>query len=118
MAVTILKQDDVLIASIRTPLSDADLLDLRNTLAERVSEPRTRGVIVDVTALDVVDFFASRILYELAHVTRRRGARSVIVGIQPQVAFAMVQLGVTLEGVPTALDLQEGLAYLGSPSCH
>jgi rsbT antagonist protein RsbS len=114
MAVPILKEGDVLIASIQSALSDADLLNLRDALVQRVSQYRTRGVIVDVTALDVVDSFASRTLRELAHMIRLRGARTVIVGIQPDVAFAMVQLGLTLEDIPTALDLEEGLAFLGS----
>lgn len=114
MAVPILKEGDVLIASIQSALSDADLLNLRDALVLRVSQYRTRGVIVDVTALDVVDSFASRTLRELAHMIRLRGARTVIVGIQPDVAFAMVQLGLTLEDIPTALDLEEGLAFLGS----
>ena len=73
---------------------------------------RSRGVIVDVTALDVMDSFAARTLRDLAHMIRLRGAETVIVGIQPEVSFAMVQLGLTLEGVATALDLEEGLAFL------
>jgi rsbT antagonist protein RsbS len=87
---------------------------LRDALVEQVSNYRTRGVIVDVTALDVVDSFASRTLRDLAHMIRLRGAQTVIVGIQPDVAFAMVQLGLTLEDIPTALDLEEGLAFLGN----
>ena len=80
--------------------------------SSRSSKLRARGVIVDVTALDVMDSFASRTLRDIAHMIRLRGAETVIVGIQPEVAFAMVQLGLTLEGVATALDLEEGLAYL------
>lgn len=70
------------------------------------------GVIVDVTVLDVMDSFATRTMRSLAHMLKLRGAETVIVGIQPEVAFAMVQLGLTLEDVVTALDLEEGLAYL------
>lgn len=114
MAVPILKEGDVLIASIQSALTDVDLVVLRDALVEQVSNYRTRGVIVDVTALDVVDSFASRTLRDLAHMIRLRGAQTVIVGIQPDVAFAMVQLGLTLEDIPTALDLEEGLAYLGN----
>lgn len=114
MAVPILKEGDVLIASIQSALTDVDLVTLRDALVDQVSAYRTRGVIVDVTALDVVDSFASRTLRDLAHMIRLRGARTVIVGIQPDVAFAMVQLGLTLEDIPTALDLEEGLAFLGS----
>jgi len=81
-------------------------------LVGQVGSYRSRGVIVDVTALDVLDSFASRTLRDLAHMVRLRGAETVIVGIQPEVAFTMVRLGLTLEGVTTALDLEEGLFYL------
>ena len=112
MEVPILKQGLYLIASIQAALSDVALVHLRDALAEKVGKFRARGVIVDVTVLDVMDSFASRTLRDLAHMTRLRGAETVIVGIQPEVAFAMVQLGLTLEGVDTALDLEEGLAFL------
>src|SRR2546425_9890490 len=112
MPVPILKQRDYLIASIQAALTDEDLRYLRDALVTQVGEYRSRGVIVDVTVLDVMDSFASRTLRDLAHMTRLRGAETVIVGIQPEVAFAMVQLGLTLEGVDTALDLEEGLAFL------
>ena len=112
MAVPILKQGDYLIASIQSALSDADLLQLRDDLVERVGHAALPGVIVDVTALDVMDSFATRTLRAIAHMTNLRGAETVIVGIQPEVAFAMVQLGLNLEGVHTALDLEEGLAFL------
>ncbi len=112
MAVPILKQGPYLIASIQSALTDADLVQLRDALVGQVGTYRSRGVIVDVTALDVVDSFASRTLRDLAHMVRLRGAETVIVGIQPEVAFTMVRLGLTLEGVATALDLEEGLSYL------
>jgi rsbT antagonist protein RsbS len=112
MQVPILKQGNYLIASIQSVLSDADLLQLRDDLADRVGQYRSRGVIVDVTVLDVIDSFATRTLRTIAHMLRLRGAETVIVGIQPDVAFAMVQLGLTLQGIGTALDLEEGLAYL------
>jgi rsbT antagonist protein RsbS len=112
MQVPILKQRDYLIASIQSVLSDADMLQLRDNLAARVGEFRSRGIIIDVTVLDVIDSFATRTLRAIAHMLKLRGADTVIVGIQPDVAFAMVQLGLTLEGVGTALDLEEGLAYL------
>lgn len=112
MHVPILKQGDYLIASVQSVLSDADLLQLRDDLADRVGQFRSRGVIIDVTVLDVIDSFATRTLRAIAHMLKLRGAETVIVGIQPDVAFAMVQLGLTLEGVGTALDLEEGLAFL------
>ena len=112
MQVPILKQGDFLIASIQAALTDADLRQLQDDLVKRVSITRSRGVIVDVTVLDVLDSFACRTLSGIAHMTRLRGAQTVIVGIQPDVAFAMVQMGLRLEGVATTLDLEEGLAWL------
>ena len=112
MEVPILKQGQFLIATIQAALSDADLMQLRSALVQQVVRLRSLGVIVDVTAMDVVDSFASRTLLEISRMIRLRGADTVIVGIQPDVAFAMVQLGLTLEDIPTALDLEEGLAYL------
>jgi len=112
LEVPILKQGDFLIATIQAALTDADLLQLRTALVQQVVRARSKGVIVDVTSLDVMDSFASRTLRDLAHMIRLRGAETVIVGIQPEVAFAMVQLGLRLEDVATALDLEEGVAYL------
>lgn len=118
MAVPILKQSHYLIATIQSALSDADLMQLRDALVDKVGSLRSKGVIVDVTELDVLDSFASRTLRDLAYMIRLRGAETVIVGVQPEVAFAMVQLGITLEDVATALDLEEGLAYLDGKSQH
>ncbi|MCA1718911.1 MAG: STAS domain-containing protein [Actinobacteria bacterium] len=112
MAVPILKQGNYLIASIQAALTDADLLQLQDNLVNGVGRFRSRGVIVDVTALDVLDSFATRTLRNIAHTIKLRGAETVIVGIQPEVAFAMVQLGLTLDNVTTTLDLEEGLAFL------
>jgi rsbT antagonist protein RsbS len=110
--VPILKQGPYLIASIQSALTDEDLVQLRDTLVNQVGKHRSRGVIVDVTALDVMDSFATRTLRDIAYMIRLRGAEMVIVGIQPEVAFALVRLGLKLEDVTTALDLEEGLLYL------
>lgn len=112
MRVPVLKQGDYLIASIQSALSDQDLMQLRDDLAEQAGRFRSRGIIVDVTALDVMDSFACRTLRSIAYILRLRGARTAIVGIQPEVAFAMVQLGLALGEVQTALDLEEGLVLL------
>jgi rsbT antagonist protein RsbS len=116
LPVPILKQGDVLIASIQAALSDADLAELRDDLAQRVGRLRTRGVIIDVTALDVLDSFATRTLRGIAYTAKLRGASTIVVGIQPDVAFAMVQLGLSLDGILTALDLEEGLAAISGGS--
>lgn len=113
MGVPILKQGDVLIASIQAALSDQDLVELRDEFADKVGRFRSRSVMIDVTSLDVLDSFATRTLRSIAYTAKLRGANTVVVGIQPDVAFAMVQLGLSLEGVATALDLEEGLAHLG-----
>jgi rsbT antagonist protein RsbS len=110
--VPVLKQGPFLIATVQAALTDEDLVLLRRAMVERVVVARSLGVIIDVTAMDIMDSFASRTLREVAQMIRLRGAETVIVGIQPEVAFAMVQLGITLEGVVTALDLEEGLEYL------
>jgi rsbT antagonist protein RsbS len=112
MRVPILKQGHYLIASIQDALTDEDLSELRVEVVERVGNLHIRGVIVDVTVLDVMDSFAARTLRDLARTIKLRGAETVIVGIQPEVAFAMVRLGLTLAGVETALDLEDGLALL------
>jgi rsbT antagonist protein RsbS len=110
--IPVLRQGSVLIATLQAAVPDVDLVKLRTALVEEVVRLRSRGVIVDVTAVDVMDSFASRTLQELAQMIRLRGAETVIVGIQPEVAFAMVQLGLRMEDVATALDLEEGMAYL------
>jgi rsbT antagonist protein RsbS len=112
VAVPIMKQGDVLIASMQEALTDRALLQLRDELSDRVGRFRARAVVIDVTALDVLDSFATRTILGIAHTAKLRGARTVVVGIQPDVAFAMVQLGLTLEGVETALDLEEGVALV------
>jgi len=114
VAVTILKQGDVLVASIQAALSDQDLVQLRDDLAVRIGTFRSRGVIIDLTALDVLDSFATRTLRSIAYAAKLRGANTMVVGIQPEVAFAMVQLGMSLEDVATALDLEEALEELNS----
>jgi rsbT antagonist protein RsbS len=112
MPVPILKQGSILIASVQAALSDSDAERLRYDLMERVSRFRAQGIIVDVTAIDVMDSFAARSLRTIAHMTRLRGADTVIVGLQPEVAFAMVQLGLAFDDMNTALDLEEGLSLL------
>jgi rsbT antagonist protein RsbS len=112
VSVPILKQGPFLIATIQAALTDTDVLRLQEDVMQQVTRHRSRGIVVDVTALDVMDSFVSRSLRGIAMMTRLRGASTVIVGIQPEVAFAMVQLGMSFEDVQTALDLEEGLALL------
>ena len=110
--VSILRQGRYLIASIHTALDDSEMVRFQHDLIEQIGRYRSRGVIIDVAALDVLDSFGSRTLRDIAEMARLRGALTVIVGIQPDVAFAMVQLGMGTGSVATALDLEEGLSYL------
>ncbi len=111
MLVSVLRQGDFLIASIHTALDDEEMVRFQHDVVARIGRERSRGIIIDVAALDVLDSFGSRCLRNLAHMARLRGAETVIVGIQPDVAFVMVQLGTDLE-IHTALDLEEGLERL------
>ena len=113
MFVSILRQGDFLIASIHTALDDTELLRFQEDLVTQIGTARARGIVIDVAALDVLDSFASSALRDLARMARLRGAATVIVGIQPDVAFAIVRLGMELD-IHTALGLEEGLAYLES----
>ena len=110
--VSILRQGSYLVASIHTALDDSQMLRFQDDLVRQIGQNRARGVIIDVAALDVLDSFGSRTLRTIAEMSRLRGALTVIVGIQPDVAFAMVALGMGTGTVATALDLEEGLAYL------
>jgi rsbT antagonist protein RsbS len=115
MSVAILRKGEHFIASIQSDLSDTQVVALRDDLIERVGRFRARGIVVDVSALDVIDSFVARALRSLALAAKLRGARTVIVGIQPDVAVAIVQFRLNLEPLRTALDLDEGLALLELP---
>ena len=110
--VSILRQGSCLIASIHTALDDTEMTAFQHDLVERVGSDRARGIVIDVAALDVLDSFATRTLRTIAEVARLRGAVTVVVGIQPEVAFTMVALGMDTGSLRTALDLEEGLALL------
>jgi rsbT antagonist protein RsbS len=114
MLIPILKQDNYLIASLQSNLTDRDLLQFSDDLAERLGACHSRGVIIDISALDVLDSFATRMLRGIVETTKLRGASTVVVGMQPEVAFAMVELGLTFDAVTTALDLEDGLALLAA----
>ena len=110
--VSILRQGSWLIASIHAALDDTEMVRFREDLIEQIGQHRSQGVVIDVAALDVLDSFGAHTLRTIAEMARLRGAETVIVGIQPDVAFAMVALGMGTGTVSTALDLEEGLAHL------
>lgn len=110
--VPVLKYGDTLVATIVAALSDEDLERLRAEVIDKVGRFRARGVVIDVTALDVLDSFATRTIRGIASTAQLRGADTVVVGIQPDVAVAMVQLGLALDDIETALDMEDGMALL------
>jgi rsbT antagonist protein RsbS len=112
MSVAILRQGDVIIASIQSDLSDTEVIELRHELAVLVGRYRARGIVIDVGALDVIDSFVTRALRSIVLTARLRGADTVIVGIAPDVAIAMVQFRLNLEPLRVALDLDEAMEML------
>jgi rsbT antagonist protein RsbS len=112
VSVPILKQGNYLIASIQSALSDTEVLELRDDLVEQVGSLRARGIVIDVAGLDVIDSFVARSLQTISLTVNLRGADTVIVGIQPDVAMAMVHFQLNFQPLRTALDLEEGIALL------
>jgi rsbT antagonist protein RsbS len=112
MSIPILKLGSTLIASMQSAVTDRELEQLQDELASKVGDLEATGVVIDLTAVDVVDSFTLRTLVEIAATTHLRGAETVIVGMPPDVAFSMIQLGLKLDGVATALNLEEGLDHL------
>jgi rsbT antagonist protein RsbS len=112
MSVAILRQGDVLIATVQSDLSDTEVIELRHELAVLVGRYRVRGIVIDVGALDVIDSYVTRALRAIVLTARLRGADTVIVGIAPDVAIAMVQFRLNLEPLRVALDLDEALVML------
>lgn len=110
--VSIMHQGAHLVASVHTALDDIQMARFRHDLAEAVGLHRARGVVIDLAALDVIDSFGSRTIHDITEMARLRGAATVIVGIQPDVAFTMVSLGIGATAIPTALDLEDGLDRL------
>ena len=112
MSVAIMRQGDAVIAAIQSDLTDAQVLALRDDLSERVGKHRIRSIIIDVSALDVIDSFVARSLRAMAITGRLRGAETLVVGIRPDVAIAMAHFDLNLAPLHTATDLDEGLRLL------
>lgn len=112
MAIPILKQGTSLVATLQSAVSDTDLERFRDDLVERVGTARARGIVLDVGTVDVIDSFSARTLRDIAHSARLRGARTIVVGIQPEVVMTLIHFGSFLGDLETALDLEEGLAML------
>ncbi|WP_448315969.1 STAS domain-containing protein [Streptomyces sp. CO7] len=116
--VPVLKIGDVLLVSIQVDLEDQIVLDLQEDLAGRIVESGARGVVIDITAVEIVDSFVGRMLATTAAISRMLDAETVVVGMRPAVAITLVELGLSLGGVRTALSLEKGLAMLARPGDH
>ena len=112
--VPILQIGDVLLVSIQTDLDDQAVLNLQDDLAARVVESEAHGVVIDITAVEIVDSFVGRMLATIASISRMLDAETVVVGMRPAVAITLVELGLSLGGVRTALTLEKGLRVLDS----
>jgi rsbT antagonist protein RsbS len=112
VSVAILRQGAYLIASIQSDLSDREVIRLRHELSELVGSFRIRGIVIDVAALDVIDSFVARSMRSIVLTAKLRGAETVIVGIQPDVAIAIVQFHLNLKPLRVALDLDAAIALL------
>ncbi|GIH77576.1 STAS domain-containing protein [Planobispora longispora] len=110
--VPVLKLGDLLIVSIQIDLQDQSVLALQEDLADKVVETGARGVIIDITAVEIVDSFIGRMLSTIASITRMLDAETIVVGMRPAVAITLVELGLSLGGVRTALNLEKGVALL------
>ena len=110
--VPIVRVGQVLLATVQEDLRDQDALDLQVKLGDALERTGARGVMIDVSVVETVDSFLGRLLNEIAMGARLLGARTVVVGIQPAVAITLVELGLELKGVRTALDASKGMALL------
>jgi len=114
MKVPILRIRDILLTSIQMDLTDKDALDFQDDVLNMIRSTDAAGIVIDITALDVVDSFMARTLNETARMVRILGAEVVICGMQPSVALTLVEMGRELMGVKTALNLDQGLEMLNS----
>jgi rsbT antagonist protein RsbS len=110
--IPILRLGDILLVSIQVDLQDHVALALQEDLAERIVEAEADGVLIDITALEIVDSFIGRMIATIASISKVLDAETVVVGMRPAVAITLVELGLSLEGVRTALDVDRGLALL------
>ena len=112
--IPIYKIGDTLLVSIQIDLQDHDALALQDDLSHRIVADGAHGVVIDISALEIVDSFIGRMLSTIARVSLVLDARTVVVGMRPAVAITLVELGLSLPGVETALDVERGLALVGS----
>ena len=110
--IPILRMGEFLIVTIQVDMHDRLVMTLQDDLTERISRTGAMGVLIDISSLDMVDSFIGRMLGNMAGMARVLDAATVVVGMQPAVAITLVELGLSLEGIRTALDVERGMAIL------
>jgi len=111
--IPILRMGDLLLVTIQVDMHDRLAMQLQDDLTERIVSDGAKGVLIDISALDLVDSFIGRMISNTAAMARVLDARTVVVGMQPAVAITLVELGLTLHGVKTALNVEKGMGLLG-----
>ena len=112
MRIPILKLHDCLLISIQWELDDATALQFQEDLLHKIHETNANGVVIDLTSIEIIDSFIATVLGDVINMSKLMGAKVVITGIQPAVAITLVELGITLSDVMTAIDLEKGLEKL------
>ncbi|PQD93841.1 RsbT antagonist protein RsbS [Pradoshia eiseniae] len=112
MRIPILKLHDCLLISIQWELDDATALQFQEDLLHKIHETSANGVVIDLTSIEIIDSFIAKVLGDVINMSKLMGAKVVITGIQPAVAITLVELGITLSDVMTAIDLEKGLEKL------
>lgn len=110
--IPILKLGPFLLLSIQVDMHDQLALDLQEDLTEQIVRHKAKGVLIDISALELVDSFIGRMLSHIAQVSRILDAKVIVVGMQPAVAITLVELGLSLEGIATALNMEKGMRRL------
>lgn len=113
--IPILRLGDILLVTVQVDMHDQLAVRLLDDLTTKISQTRARGVLIDISALDVVDSFIGRMIADVAATSRILDAQTVVVGMQPAVAITLVELGMSLPGVRTALDVDQGMELLREP---
>ena len=112
--IPILRMGDLLLVTIQVDMHDRLAMSLQDDLTTAIHQTRATGVLIDISALDMVDSFIARMIANVAQMSRILDARTVVVGMRPAVAITLVELGVSMEGVDTALDVERGVQRLRS----
>jgi rsbT antagonist protein RsbS len=110
--IPILKMGDFLLVTIQVDMHDRLAMTLQEDLTDKIAKTRARGVLIDISSLEMVDSFIGRMLGNIAGMSRVLGSETIVVGMQPSVAITLVELGLSLKGVRTALNVEKGMALL------